>query len=261
MIISASRRTDIPAFFSEEFFGDLGRGYKDVGRIKGGESRVSLKREDVDCFVFWTKNPGKMMEKIDLLEGYIYYFQFTVNPYGEKMEPGTYDKKKILKTFKDLSKRIGKERVIWRYDPVILGDKNDIKWHIEEFGKISGELKGYTDRAVFSFYDEYGKLERRMREFNVKSFLKGDMEAVAEGFAEVSSGSGMELRTCAEQIDLTRYGIRRGKCVDDDLIRKLKGGEGEFSSGCLRDFCGCVKSVDIGDYGTCGHGCRYCYAC
>jgi len=261
MIISASRKTDVPAFFAQEFYAALKKGYIDVTENSGNIKRVSLLKEDVDCIVFWTKNPSPMLEKLDLLEGYPYYFQFTLNPYGAKMEPGTSDKEKITAVFKRLSDRICPDRVVWRYDPVILGGKNDIGWHVREFEKISGSLKGYAKRAVFSFYDAYGKLEQRMKEFDVKKMSQSDMEKIAQGFAEYSLRDGMELRTCAEAVDLQKYGIKRGKCVDDDLVRLINGGNRSFSSGGLRDFCGCAKSVDIGSYKTCVHGCRYCYAC
>ena len=156
MIVSVSRRSDVPAFYSEWFF----------KRIEAGEvlcrnpfndkqiSRIDLKREAVDCFVFWTRNPEPMFERLHLLEGYGYYFQFTLNPYGKDVELNTPRQENALHTFKRLSELIGPRRVVWRYDPILLNDAYTEQRHYETFGFLARELQGFTERCVISFIDD-----------------------------------------------------------------------------------------------------------
>ena len=156
MIISASRRTDIPTYYSDWFFNRIKDGYVCIRNPMNIHqiSKVSLDPTVVDGIVFWTKNPIPMMGRLDELRDYMYYFQFTVNPYGPDVEQNVPSKSKIIiPTFKELSKKIGKNRVIWRYDPIFLTQKYSIEYHEKFFSKMAEILSAYTDKCIISFLD------------------------------------------------------------------------------------------------------------
>lgn len=243
MIVSVSRRTDIPAFYSEWFFNRIKEGFAQVKNPMNPKQIrvVSLRQEDVDCFVFWSKNPLPMMEKIDLLKKYGFYFQFTLNGYEEDVEVGLPSLEKRVETMKRLCSKIGKERIVWRYDPILISKKYSMEFHRDMFTSLAEKLEGCFDGCVISFVDRYGK--------NAKSF------------ADVSKKFGFEINTCAEKMELGSYGIGHSSCIDLQRIQKII--RREISAAAdknQRDGCGCAVSVDIGTYNTCMHGCVYCYA-
>ena len=285
MIISVSRKTDIPAFYADWFFNRLKAGfvlYKNPFNANLVH-RVELTPEHVDAFVFWTRNPKPFMERLDLLEPYIYYFQYTITGYPRYLEKSTPNPHIAIETFKELSQKIGKERVIWRYDPILLSNILTIDEHKRLFAKIAGLLKGYTQRVVISFADFYAKTERNLKKvqipiraenpepqnfefFNIldKEFEE-DLKDLVSFMMKTAQENEMEIETCAEEVDLKkRYGINieHGKCIDNELLEKIahsKGFSSKKDKG-QRQECGCVESRDIGIYDTCVHGCQYCYA-
>ena len=260
MLLSASRRTDLPAFYSEWFLRRLREGFLLVRhpRDAGVLWRVGLSPEWVDCIVFWTKNPLPMLGRLDELDrlGYPYYFQFTLTPYGPELEPGLPDKRALADAFRALSARIGPGRVVWRYDPVVLDAGHPLPWHLERFQALCGALAPYTRRCVFSFVDAYPQLHGGFRELGA-----AEMRAVAEGFAKIAGAYGLPLDTCCERLDLAEFGIRQGACIDPALAGEAAGAaiRARRDPG-QRPGCGCAESVDVGAYGTCRHGCAYCYA-
>lgn len=265
MIISASRRTDIPAFYSEWFYKRLEEGYLYVRNPMNPKqvSEIRLNRDTADCFVFWTKNPSPMMDRLSILDsmGYPYYFQFTLNSYGADVEPGLPDKGELVSTFKTLSRRIGPERVIWRYDPILLGAGYSVEYHCQWFEQLCGYLCGYTRTCVISFLDMYVKIKKNMERLGVVTADNEKIRLLAASLAATASRYGICLQTCSEAVDLMKYGIKKGKCIDDDLIAKITGRElNVHKDRTQREVCGCVSSVDIGTYHTCSHLCRYCYA-
>ena len=157
MIISASRRTDIPAFYSPWFFNRIKEGYVLVPNPFNSKmiSKVSLNPAVIDCIVFWTKNPAPMIEKLDKLEDYKYYFQFTLNPYGEKLENNLPSVAKRIDIFKRLSDKIGREKVIWRYDPILTNEEFNVSFHKEAFARIADGLKDHTEKCMLGFIDHY----------------------------------------------------------------------------------------------------------
>lgn len=159
MILSVSRRTDIPAFYSDWFFNRLQAGFVDVRNPMNIHqiSRIKISPDVVDCIVFWTKNPKKMLDRLDELSGYNYYFQFTINPYDKQIEHYVPQKSEVIATFQALSMKIGPEKVIWRYDPILLTNKIDVNYHIKYFNELAKRLNGYTNRCVISFVDLYKK--------------------------------------------------------------------------------------------------------
>jgi DNA repair photolyase len=263
MIISVSRRTDIPAFYSDWFFKRIQEGFVLVRNPMNPHQikRVSLKRDAVDCIVFWTKNPEDMLPKLDLLDGYPFYFQFTVNPYDKAIEPGVPGQLEVVDTFRRLSEALSPERVIWRYDPVFLNESMDLSWHEKHFAFLADRLHDYTSKCVFSFIDYYKKVDKCFKENRIKELEDGMKEALAIKFAAIAGKYGLKLETCAEEIDLSSLGIGHASCIDPVLLERLSGirsNNGKDRN--QREACGCCPSVDIGTYNTCRHGCIYCYA-
>jgi DNA repair photolyase len=263
VILSVSRRTDIPAFYSKWFFNRLKEGFFLVKNPMNPHqiSRVEINPSVIDCIVFWTKNPKPMLNQLDHLNGYNYYFQFTITPYDKTTEPNVPRKKHIIDTFIELSERIGKEKVIWRYDPIILTDIYTKEYHYKWFEYLAQKLCNYTDKCVISFLDLYKKIERNMKEIKVTPLLKSDMEKMADRLSKIASKYNLILESCSEEIQLDKFGINHGKCIDDKLISKLIGCNINVQKDTnQREVCGCVKSIDIGAYNTCKHHCLYCYA-
>lgn len=263
MIISASRRTDIPAFFIEWFLKRIDEGFLLVRNPMNIHqiSRINLSPKVVDCIVFWSKNPVKMINKLDLLKQYSYYFQFTITGYGQRLEPNVPSSQEAINTFIVLSNLIGKERLIWRYDPIILTDKLDSNFHACNFENIAKQLRGKTNRCVISFVDMYKKTMRNMSAIKLSAITTNKMIKLSVILKKICSKYDLELTSCAEVVDLATYGIKHGKCIDDKLIEEISG----FTLNIEKDptqrpECGCMASVDIGAYNTCAHECLYCYA-
>jgi hypothetical protein len=266
MIVSASRRSDIPAFYGEWFMNRLRAGEVLVRNPMqpGQVSRIGLSPETVDAIVFWTKNPAPFLpylQEIDAM-GYRYYFLFTVTPYDRVFEPGLPEKKSLRETFRQLSGMIGPERTVWRYDPVILTPELTPEWHTKAFERLSEELAGYTERCILSFLDEYRKVKRRMRHIPYTIPDRELMSELCGTFQGVAEKHGIGLATCSEDIDLSSSGIEHSRCIDIELMERIGGKplQGARKDQGQRKACGCMESRDIGTYDTCAHGCLYCYA-
>jgi DNA repair photolyase len=291
IIISASRSTDIPTFYSNWFINRWEAGYlKWTNPFNGKPLYVSFKNTRV--VVFWTKNPKPMFKYLDYIDKNIpnYYFQFSLNDYDkEGFEAKVSSVESRIKTFKELSTRLGKKRVVWRFDPLILTDKIDVDELLKRVKKIGDELKNYTEKLVFSFVDIsiYRKVKNNLKreQVNYIEWTPELMNQFAEGIYQINKEWGLELGTCSEKIDLDKYDIVHNKCIDDDLMidlfsedKKLMDFLGVkveqadlFSNGKViktkklkdkgqREDCGCIFSKDIGQYNTCPHECNYCYA-
>ena len=263
MIVSVSRRTDIPAFYSEWFFNRIKEGYVQVKNPMNPKQIkvVSLGAEDVDCFVFWSKDPLPMVDKVDLLEEYGFYFQFTLNGYGEDIEAGLPPLENRVETMKRLCDKIGKEKIVWRYDPILITGKYSLEFHQSMFEKLAGKLAGCFDGCVISFVDRYGKNAKSFDEKGIYELSYEDMTEIAESFADVGKEYGFDINTCAEKAELGLYGIGHSSCIDVQRIQKITGREVSAAADKnQRKECGCAVSLDIGAYDTCMHGCVYCYA-
>lgn len=259
MIISASRRTDIPAYYSRWFFRRLEEGFVCVRNPVNFHqvSRVSLSPEVVDGIVFWTKNPVPMLDSLQLLKDYPFYFQFTLTTYGQDLEPGVPSKNStIVPAFQELSRRIGPERVIWRYDPILLTPKYTTDYHVRYFEELARRLSGYTTKCVISFVDLYRHLGQQFQSLGTAEIIE-----LAGRLSEIAQKYGLMLETCAESLDLSQFGIRHGHCVDAELLEQIIGQSLSLSKDKnQRAACGCMASIDIGMYDTCANGCKYCYA-
>ncbi len=263
MILSVSRRTDIPAFYSEWFFNRIKEGFVYVRNPINAHhiSKIILTPKTIDCIVFWTKNPKPMLSRLRELNAYNYYFQFTINPYDTLLEKHVPRKHDIINTFKTLSDMIGSNRVIWRYDPILLTSSIDIDYHKKYFTKLIDLLHGYTNRCVISFVDYYKKTARNLKETCARELTNDEIFDISSYIADTASRYGMEIQTCAEKYDLHEYGIVAGKCIDDILISEITAQTIRIKKDKYQRMeCGCVTSVDIGEYNTCCHNCLYCYA-
>jgi DNA repair photolyase len=263
MIISASRRTDIPAFFADWFYNRIEEGYLLVRNPINHHqvSRINLSPEVIDCIVFWSKNPSRMMDRLHRLRNYIFYFQYTLTGYGQRLEPNVPSCQEAVSTFRNLSEMIGKDRVIWRYDPIIMSEQLNIKYHADRFEQIARQLSGKTGRCVISFVDMYKKSKRNMASVPVIEIQMEQMIEASSILSKISYKHGIALASCAEIVDLAQYGINHGKCIDDKLIEEISGLALDVDKDpTQRSECGCVASVDIGAYNTCAHECLYCYA-
>ena len=264
MIVSASRRTDIPNYYSDWFYRRIKEGFVCVRNPMNPKqvSRIALTPDVVDCIVFWTKNPKPMMDRLYELAAYSYYFQFTLTGYGTDMERNVpHKKEKMIPIFQTLSDMIGKDRVIWRYDPILFTKTYTPEYHLRAFGQIAAALAGYTEKCVISFVDTYAKNKKELAALGTYELDEPECLQFAKGLSESALQNGMEIASCAERIDLRACGIKHNCCIDKDLIERIigcpiKAGKDKNQ----RAECGCIESVDIGTYHTCRNGCRYCYA-
>ncbi|MBN2659158.1 MAG: DUF1848 domain-containing protein [Spirochaetales bacterium] len=265
MIVSVSRRTDIPAFYGKWF----------INRLRAGEvlvrnplnrkqvSLIPLRKENVDCFVFWTKDPGPFLPYLDELDGYgiPYYFTITVTPYGREIEKNIRSKVDVIASIKTLAERIGQQRIIWRYDPVIFNGIMDVSYHLKAFEALASEMKNHTEKCVFSFLTEYGKIAPFVNKMNVQSGNGDERTALVRGMAQIAGKTDLQLASCALDEDYDEFGVGHNRCIDPQLIGRICGyplSAGSDKS--QREACGCIESRDIGTYNTCLHGCLYCYA-
>ena len=263
MIISASRRTDIPAYYSDWMVNRIKERYVCVRNPMNPLqiSRIDLSPDGIDCLVFWSKNPKPMLEKLKALEDYTYYFQFTLNPYGRDIETNLPDKNELVETFKKLSETTGPKKVIWRYDPVLLNQEYTIQYHVDNFYSLALKLKEYTTKVTFSFMDFYKKIDLNIGQSGIKPITEDEKDAVAKNFSGIARESGLAIDTCAEDIDLSKYGIAHASCIDAKLITELTGHDMHIGKDKnQRPACACAASVDIGGYNSCLNGCIYCYA-
>jgi len=263
MIISASRRTDIPAFYSEWFFNRIKDGFVLVPNPFNAKmiSRIPLNPEGVDCIVFWTKNAAPMLDKLDRLKDFKYYFQYTLNPYGKHIETNLAGVSKRIETFKRLSEKIGKEKMVWRYDPIFINKEYSIDFHKEAFARIADELKDHTKRCMLGFIDHYNHIRVELSRFDIKSLRMEDISEMAASFKQTIDHYPIHMDTCTVKVDLSGMGIPNGMCIDKVLTEKIIGYPiSAKKDKNQRDVCQCIESIDIGTYESCMHGCIYCYA-
>ncbi|MBO4571777.1 MAG: DUF1848 domain-containing protein [Bacteroidales bacterium] len=295
VIVSASRSTDIPGFYADWFLHRLKVGYSAwTNPFNGVQSYVSYR--DTRLIVFWSKNPETLLKDgglLDYLEekGIHCYIQYTLNDYvAEKLEKGVPSVEKRIDIFKRLVDRLGVGKVIWRFDPLILTDEISVQDLLQKAKNNGDQLKGYTEKMVFSFADiaAYRKVRANLVNNNVhyREFTEQDMLEFAAGIQQLNQDWGYSLATCGEKIDIKQYDIDHNKCIDDDLMIRFFSDDAllmeflgvEITGGDLfnpektvikhrnnkdkgqRQFCGCIVGKDIGEYNTCAHLCEYCYA-
>jgi hypothetical protein len=277
MIVSASRRTDIPAYYASWLMGRIDAGYCLVRNPFNAKSlrRVSLDPADIDFLVLWTRDPRPLAPRLRDIEsrGIRFYAQMTITGYPEALEPGAPPLADAIDALCDLSDRIGEDRVLWRYDPIVIANGLDSGYHLRSFERIAAALEGKTKRATLSVVDEYSGTRSRLAGagFPEARFDTPAYAPLLAGLAAIARSRGMTPLACAEEADLAPLGIEAGSCVDAALAASLWGfadgdarGVGNAGTarkdGGQREACRCAKSVDIGAYGSCPRGCAYCYA-
>ena len=285
VIVSASRATDIPAFHAGWFMARLRAGYAPWRNPFNPRQRQYVSFRKTRAVIFWSKNPAPLLpylSEIDAL-GINYYFQFTLNDYeADGLEPGVPPLAERIETFRQLVERIGPERVVWRFDPLVLTDRLTADALLERIARLAEQLRDSIRKLVISFADieRYRSVRRRLARHDdgAREFTPEEMASLAAKLVERNERWGLELAACAEEVELP--GIARNRCIDDRLLARCFGDDAELmeflgvdplfpdeasSRISLKDrgqrkACGCIVSKDIGEYGTCGHGCVYCYA-
>ena len=264
MILSVSRRTDIPNYYSEWFFNRLKDGFLYVRNPMNFHqiSEIKISPDVVDCIVFWTKNPLPMMERLDELEAYNYYFQLTLTGYGNDVERNLPNKRtSVIPIFQELSNKIGKEKVVWRYDPIFFSNRYNVQYHLKAFRSIAEALSGYTEKCVISFLDIYPKNKKNMDNLLSYDLSDSELREFAKELSNIAKENHIKIGSCAEKVDLDEYGIIHNSCIDKELIEKIIGCKLKINKDKnQRIECGCVESVEVGTYNTCKNGCVYCYA-
>lgn len=292
LIISASRSTDIPAFYGEWFMDRLAAGYVRWNSPFGGRP-VYVSLGKARLFVFWSKNPEPFLRYLGEIagKGYGTYFMYTLNDYAaDGLEPSVPPLDDRIRTFRRLSQVIGREKVVWRFDPLVLTDRITVPVLLERIGAIGDAIHGYTDRLVISFVEieRYRKVGRNLAAGgfpDAREFSDADIGEFSRGLAHLNEQWGLEVTACADRRDLSAFGIRKGRCISYPHVKRIFGADPELAallgSGTQatvagesaeeatprhlvdrgqRAGCGCVVSKDIGQYNTCLHGCVYCYA-
>lgn len=262
MILSVSRRTDIPAFYFDWFLNRLRDGRVLVPNPMNPRriSDITLSPETVDFIVFWSKNPAPMLEKLPLLEPYPYYIQFTLNAYGTETEPFLPPLAKRIETFKRLADKLGPQRVIWRYSPVLLNERYTRASHQKTFADLARELKGYTRVCKVSFIDIYAKIKNRMSQMGIREIPERQKPEMIDCFFQTARENAMALTACGN-VDLDKTPLTKTGCIDKELIENITGKKFRLKKDPgQRADCFCAASVDIGTYNNCLNGCQYCYA-
>ena len=264
MILSVSRRTDIPNYYSDWFFNRIKAGFLYVRNPMNFHqiSEIKITPDIVDCIVFWTKNPTPMMPRLDELKDYNYYFQFTLTGYGNDVEVNLPNKKEaMIPIFQELSEKIGSHKVVWRYDPIFFSDRYTKEYHLKAFKSIAEALKGYTEKCVISFIDIYPKNKKNMDRLSYYGLKEDELREFAGELSGIAADNNIKVGSCAEKINLDECGIAHNCCIDKNLIEDIIGcrlNVGKDKN--QRMECGCVESVEVGAYNTCQNGCAYCYA-
>lgn len=271
-IISASRRTDIPAFYSDWFFDRLKKGYADwVNPYSQKVQHVSF--ENAKFIVFWTKNAYPLTDKLESLDnlGVDWYLHFTINDYPKDIEPNVPPLMKRIETLRNISNKYGKDKVIWRFDPLFVIDGViEVDGLVDRVCGIFDRISGLTDKLVISFADinRYRKVMVNLCGTGVRELSSYEQFEFSEKLMERIGAKGeFEVSTCSESVDLSAYGISRNSCIDGNLISEITRYDAfsrdvlKYGKDCgQRDCCLCTVAKDIGSYNTCAHGCKYCYA-
>ncbi|MBN2461744.1 MAG: DUF1848 domain-containing protein, partial [Candidatus Cloacimonetes bacterium] len=216
---------------------------------------------DVTAFVFWSKYPAPLISKLKNLRDYRYYFLYTINNYEAPLENYLPTIDKRLMVFRRLSDLLGSERVIWRYDPVIISPLLDRYFHQKAFSSLCQKLGNYTRRCIISFLDPYQRSRKNLLEFNLRTADPDLAMNILKDFKDIAQAYNINLQTCAESPELANAGVKQGKCIDEDILKQLFGIVIPYQKDPgQRKQCRCCHSIDIGAYDTCLYYCVYCYA-
>lgn len=262
MILNTGGRTDTVQYYTKWLLKRFEEGYV-LSRnplFPNKVTRYELTPDKVDCVVFCSKNYEPILENLTgITERFNTYFHYTITAYGKDIEPGVPSIEQSMETLKKLSAIVGKQRVAWRYDPVLLTEKYTIQTHLDTFERMAKELTPFVSRCIFSFVEMYKKLETNMPE--LIPLTDRDKAVLAEGLGAIAEKYGLYLQTCGTNGDYSQYGIHSSGCMTLDI---LGGANGivfkDLKHKGMREGCHCIESRDVGAYDTCMNGCKYCYA-
>ena len=262
MIINTGGRTDTVQYYSGWLLRRFEEGYV-LSRnplFPHKITRYELTPDKVDCVVFCSKNYAPILPRLEEITGrFNTYFHYTITAYGRDIEPGVPPVDESIETLIRLSEMVGKKRVAWRYDPVLLTENYTVGGHLETFERMAGRLAPYIDRCIFSFVEMYRKLKTNMPE--LIPLTAEDRETLAQGLGETAAKYGIHLQTCGTDEDYTRYGIHPSGCMTLEILGRANGVQfKDRKHKGMRQSCHCVESRDIGAYDSCLNGCKYCYA-
>ena len=259
MVIFASGRTDIPAFYGEWFMNRYREGYVD-SRTPFYLRLVSrMYFADCDLIMFCSKNPTPMLDRIQEISHPI-VFQVSITPYRKDIEPNLGDKSQIIESTIALSKILGIDHVAVRYDPIFLSDVYDVAYHLRAFERLCARLKGYVHTVIVSFMDDCKSVRRNKDLLRARDFTEEDYRLIGEGFSSIAASNGMVVQTCYEERNLFEYGFHVGECLSASYVYGITGKKLGGRMPRKGGTCHCVATADIGDYNCCPHGCKYCYA-
>ena len=262
MIINTGGRTDTVQYYTKWLLKRFEEGYVYSRNplFQNKVTRYELTPETVDCVVFCSKNYAPILPDLSgITDRFHTYFHYTITAYGKEIEPGVPSIRDSMETLRRLSAIVGREKVAWRYDPVLLTEKYTIACHLETFEKMAKALTPYVDRCIFSFGEMHKKLETNMPE--LIPMTEADQDTLAREMGKIAAKYGLYLQTCGTNGDYARYGIHPSGCMTLDMLGKANGIVfRNLKHTGMRNGCHCIQSRDIGAYDTCMNGCRYCYA-
>lgn len=262
MIINTGGRTDTVQYYTDWLLNRFSEGYV-MSRnplFPGKVNRYELTPDKVDCVVFCSKNYKPILSRLhEITDKFNTYFHYTITAYEKDVEPGVPSIDDSMETLIELSKQVGKHRVSWRYDPILLTEKYTIEYHLKTFERMAKKLAPYIDRCVINFVEMYKKVEHNMPEIIMLS--EQDMETLARELGSIASKYGIHIQTCGKNGDFSRYGIHGSGCITLDILGDANDVEfKDLKHKGLRQGCNCIENRDIGAYDTCMNGCKYCYA-
>jgi Domain of unknown function (DUF1848) len=268
VIVSASYRTDIPAFYADWFVARLDAGYVRVVNPYGGPpGRVPLTRDTVDGFVFWTRNlaPFEAALKVVAARGFPFVVQFTVTGYPRALDAATIAPDHAVAQVRAAADAYGPASVVWRYDPIVLSSLTDADLHRRRFQTLARALSGAVDEVVVSFLHVYRKTARnlnaaaRAHGFTWRAAETDETAPLLDDLAAIAAANGLTLTLCGQPA-LKRDGVREARCIDAGRLSRVAGRPIDAEPKPHRSTCACARSRDIGAYDSCPHGCVYCYA-
>ena len=262
MILNTGARTDTVQYYSDWLLKRFEEGYVLTRNplFPNKVTRYELTPEKIDCVLFCSKNYEPILPRLrEITDKYRTYFHYTITAYGKDVEPGVPSIEKSMETLKRLCAIVGKEKIAWRYDPVLLTEKYTVQTHIRTLEYMAKELAPYIDRCIFSFVETYKKLQTNMPELIPLDEMS--RTEIASNFGKIASRCGIRLQTCGTNGDYSKFGIHSSGCATLEILGKANGCEfKQLKHRGLREGCHCIESRDIGAYDTCLNGCKYCYA-
>jgi DNA repair photolyase len=259
MILNVSGRTDIVAFYTPWFLNRYKEGFVDVRNPFNHKLVSRINFSDVDCILFCTKNPLPIIPYLKTFKEPI-IFHITLTPYKNDIEVNVPDKTKVIECIKEISNIIGIDNVYVRYDPVFLSEKYNLAYHKKAFAKMCELLNGYVKKIIISFIDDYKNVRNNIKDLGIVPFTMDDYKEIGLSFSSSAKKNGMTVQTCFEKYNLCEYGFVKGECLSHDLAIKITGKDYPEWKARRPKLCSCVELIDIGEYNTCSHLCKYCYA-